>query len=112
MAWTLLITVSCLVSADTFRSVDTFNFEYKDKVLHAIFYFVFTVFWFQFFKNTRYSQNLKLKVFVFAVAYGIMIEICQGVFTTERSADFFDVVANTTGSALAILVLWLSGRKK
>lgn len=101
-----------MVSMDTFSSVDTFTFEYKDKVLHGVFYFVFTLFWFLFFRNTRHGKNLKLKVFLFAVAYGIMIEICQGLFTTERSADVFDVVANTTGSALAILVLWLADNKK
>lgn len=101
-----------MVSMDTFSSVDAFSFEYKDKVLHGIFYFVFTLFWFLFLRNTRHVKNLKLKVFLFAVAYGIVIEICQGLFTTERSADVFDVVANTTGSALAILALWLSDNKK
>lgn len=97
---------------DTFSSVDTFSFEYKDKALHGVFYFVFTVCWFLFFKHNGHSKNLKLKVFLFAVAYGIIIEICQGLFTKQRSADVFDVVANTTGSALAILALWLAGNKK
>ena len=34
---------------------------------------------------------------------GIAIELMQQYFTTTRSADVFDVLANTTGALLAII---------
>ena len=45
---------------------------------------------------------------LFSFFYGIAIEIMQGLFTTTRSADVLDVLANVTGAILAsvtILVL-------
>ena len=47
-----------------------------------------------------------------AVVYGVIIEICQGLFTADRSADIMDALANTAGSALAVLVLWFLKKKK
>lgn len=112
MAWTVFISVLCLISMDTFSSVQSFDFMYKDKVVHAAFYFIFTIVWYLFFKKQSHSKYLKLKTFAFAVIYGIFIEICQGVFTHERSADVIDVLANTLGSSLAIMALWLADRNK
>ncbi len=91
---------------DTFDGIDTFSFEYKDKIVHATFYFVFTIFWCLFFR-TRMKGNVRLKVFLIAVSYGVLIEICQALFTEQRSGDVADALANTAGSAIAILVLWL-----
>ncbi len=108
----MFISVLCLISMDTFRSVQSFDFIYKDKVVHTAFYFIFTIVWYLFFKKQNITRHLKLKTFAFAVIYGIFIEICQGVFTHERSADIIDVLANTLGSAIAIMVIWLSGRNK
>ena len=85
--------------------------KYKDKVVHASFYFIFTVFWYLFFKG-RGIKNMKLRVFLFAVVYGILIEICQGLFTTGSSADIMDVFANTAGSAIAIFTVWLLKKNK
>lgn len=45
-----------------------------------------------------------------AFVYGAIIEVCQDQFTTSRKADVYDVVANVTGSIIAILVLFLIGK--
>lgn len=37
--------------------------------------------------------------------FGIMIELFQSYFTDTRSGDIMDVLANTTGSLLAILAI-------
>lgn len=46
-------------------------------------------------------------VILFAFLYGGIIEIFQGVFTANRQADIYDVIANVTGSILAIFILGL-----
>ncbi|MDK2771512.1 VanZ family protein [Flavobacterium haoranii] len=99
--WTLFITVLCLVSVNDLPSVSIQN---KDKITHAMFYFVFVFLW-----GNAFTKNSKtfFKVFVFAILYGIIIEIFQGVFTETRSADFFDVLANTFGALLGLLLLFI-----
>lgn len=49
-------------------------------------------------------------VFLSALFYGCLIEICQDLFTVNRHADFKDVLANLTGSALAIIMIVLVER--
>ncbi len=44
-------------------------------------------------------------VLLFALVYGAAIEVCQEQFTASRKADVYDVMANVSGSILAILVL-------
>ena len=109
----MLITVACLVSMDAFGNTSSvFESPHKDKYLHGIFYFVFTVFWVLFFKSWPQIKRPLLTGFMFAVLYGITIEVCQGVFTTGRSADVVDALANTVGAALAVVVLKLLSNKK
>lgn len=44
-------------------------------------------------------------IFLFALLYGSFVEICQEQFTATRKADIYDVIANVTGSVIAILIL-------
>lgn len=105
-AWTITITVACLVSMDTFGNAPSvFDSPNKDKYLHAIFYFGFTVLWVLFLKTRPGIKNPIFLGFALAVLYGIIIEVCQSVFTTGRSGDVMDSLANTAGAAIAVLAL-------
>ena len=110
--WTVFVAVCCLVSMHNFDEVPVQD-GYTDKYVHCIFYFIFTVLWYLSIKRDNPESNKKqrLIVFLMAVVFGIIIELCQQFFTTDRSADITDVAANTTGSALAILVLWLLSKR-
>lgn len=112
--WTVFVTVCCLVSMNNFDGVPAIQDRYTDKYVHCTFYFTFTVLWYLFFKLNNPGNNKKqrLLVFLLAVIYGVFIEGCQQFFTDDRSADITDVAANTAGSALAILVLWLLSKMK
>lgn len=110
--FTAFIAVCCLVSMKNFESVPVQDGN-TDKYVHCTFYFIFTILWFLYFKSVKPGNDKKqrLTVFGMAVVFGILIELCQQFFTTDRSADITDVVANTTGSAIAVLVLWLLGKR-
>lgn len=81
----------------------------KDKSVHSFFYFVFSVLWFLFLTKEMpqwgFARKAILVVFS-ALVYGAVIEVCQEQFTTSRKADVCDVIANVTGSIIAILVLF------
>lgn len=93
--WTGVIFYLCLSES---TSLPNFNFEYKDKIIHFTFYFVFVLLW--------YRSNLKLNkgvvylrnVFLLAILLGVLIEVMQKMFTKTRTFDWFDILANTIGA--------------
>nr|WP_281275281.1 VanZ family protein [Flavobacterium cellulosilyticum] len=82
------------------------NIENLDKVIHAFLHFVFTILWFLYFKKKwNHFSNFRLLImsFVGSFVLGVAIELMQQYFTTTRTADVFDVLANLTGATLAIV---------
>lgn len=89
-------------------------FRFMDKLLHAGAYFGLTLLWVVacilfnriFFRLKRFSPevNIVLFVSVTAIIYGIIIEVLQGTMTTYRTSDGWDILANTTGVLLAVLL--------
>ena len=100
--WTVTITLLSLISLNKLPPITTFKF--KDKIIHFMFYFVFVLLW-----SYALKEN-KVKIFyivVFAIAYGIIIEVLQSVLTTNREADVYDALANSFGACSALLILKL-----
>lgn len=75
-----------------------------DKVVHFLFYAIFSALLFFFFK-TRYQPLLKVAVLVFVLSsgYGWGIELIQGSLISNRTFDAWDGLSNMTG-ALAFLL--------
>ncbi|WP_313806266.1 VanZ family protein [Flavobacterium sp.] len=103
--WTLAIAIVCLVSTSSIPSV---SIPGKDKMVHGLFYFVFSILWFVFlskrFPLKSFGQKA-ISVFVMTLVYGGLVELMQDFFTTTRKADLLDVLANLSGSIVAIFVL-------
>jgi len=83
--------------------------EFTDKYVHLTFYFIFTVLWYLALRLKYIGSGTKLRftVFLMAVVFGVLIELSQQFFTTDRSADVMDALANSSGSAIAVFALWL-----
>lgn len=106
ICWTCLVTILSLITiSDEFTKTIDIDVEYKDKYVHFLFYLGFVTFWFLFFIRTKYVNSAKLKSLIFAVSYGITIEVFQGIFTTTRTPDVFDVLANSIGAISGILMI-------
>jgi VanZ family protein len=88
--------------------------QFTDKYVHLTFYFIFTVLWYLALRLKYIFSGFKIRlsIFLMAVVFGVLIELAQEFFTTDRSADVNDALANSTGSALAVLVLWLIAKLK
>jgi VanZ family protein len=113
VVWVVFITYACLAGASNIPEASWLNIPNKDKIVHFVFYFVLTLLLSKDYRVKSIStEKAWLYAFVTAVSYGVVIEIFQGLFTAERSAEVLDVVANTSGSALAIFTLWLFGKRK
>ena len=110
--WSILIIYFCLKNANDLRHINIVGF---DKVIHVVFHFVFTVLWFLYVQKKFISTKkirLALGSFVFSFLFGIVIEIMQETFTTTRSADLFDILANLLGAFLGLASVFLFGNYK
>lgn len=100
--WTILIAVVCLVD---FNKMPSISIKGADKYVHFSFYFIFTLLWFLYFRKKNEQQDAILKIFIAALIFGSLIEIAQETFTTSRHADVYDILANTTGALVAIIII-------
>ena len=92
------------------------NVPYADKITHFIFYMVFGfVGCLSLRERTKGSFGISRTiniVLVTAIAYGILMEALQYAVTTDRMAEFGDVLANTLGAFVGIgLIRWVFSKK-
>ncbi|MFV8341755.1 VanZ family protein [Flavobacterium sp. XS2P39] len=105
LSWTGIIVFFCLVKSSAIPVVRISNL---DKIVHAFFHLVLTSLWFLFFKKHLNSSNIfkpLLAAFLISVFFGIGIEIAQELFTKTRKGDLLDVLANSSGTTLAVCLL-------
>lgn len=105
--WTGVILFFCLVKSS---NLPTIEILYLDKAIHVFFHFVFTTLWFLFFKKKLITSNIFRPLvisFVFSFFFGVAIELMQQFFTTTRSADVLDELANLSGATLAVVAIVL-----
>ena len=112
LPWVLLITVLSLISFpdDPDGSLDI---PHLDKAVHFVFYFVAAILGVFFFRGVGKSRNSRsgalMASLLFVVIYGTILEVIQGMLTHDRSGEINDVLANTAGGVMGILLvqLWL-----
>ena len=85
-----------------------FGIPYLDKVLHMAVFFVLTTFLsYPFFKLPNLKVITPLIIITFGtIAYGIAVEFIQENFTTGRSFDFYDIVADAIGTLIATTIFF------
>ena len=99
--WTGFITFLSLASVgSTFGKA--IKIPNKDKYVHFAFYFFFVIFWSLYFKKDK----KRIQILLAAIGFGILMEICQGLFTKTRSPDILDVVANTFGAIMGLVIVF------
>ena len=78
------------------------NFQHVDKLIHFAMYFTFM--FILIYDNRIYFERKRnyLIIGLIPFVFGVIMEVCQGVFTKTRSADFFDVLFNSLGIIIAI----------
>lgn len=78
-----------------------------DKWVHFGIYFGFTIVWFAFLYNYSESSVKKnrFKAAIWALIFGVIVEILQNINPNARSGDVLDVLANSIGIIVAVLIL-------
>ncbi|HET7360732.1 MAG TPA: VanZ family protein, partial [Salinimicrobium sp.] len=76
------------------------DIEVSDKLLHAGAYFLLALLWNCYFaigfQKTAFLRRIVV-ICSACCAFGIFIEVLQGMWTTYRNLDFYDMMANSLG---------------
>lgn len=105
--WTGVI---LFLSLENAKNIPVINIAYLDKVIHAVFHFVFTILWFLYLKKKFINTNnvhLLFFTLIGSFVLGIVIELLQQSYTTTRNGDVFDILANLFGAFLAAVAIIL-----
>ncbi|AXK72942.1 hypothetical protein DWG18_12080 [Lysobacter sp. TY2-98] len=92
IAMFIAITVGSLLPA---HDLPPPAFDGMDKLEHALGYAVLAGY------GTWLFPTRGLRVLIGVVLFGVAIEVAQGVFTTSRSADPLDAIADALGAVIA-----------
>jgi len=101
LAYMTLITI---ISLSNFDNAPKFSFVHMDKLIHCIIYFIFYFLVFNTTKVYKLKKSLIISI-IFSVGFGILIEICQPIFTLYRQFDVLDILANTAGVFLMVILI-------
>lgn len=88
-----------------------FSFKNADKIFHATAYFTLALSWFLTVKSSNTRVKSKLLIILGCIFYGIIIEVLQMTLTSFRTADYLDVIANSVGVLLALLIFNIISKK-
>ena len=108
ISWMMFVTFSSLFS---FSGIGTsrFNIPHMDKVVHFTFYAVMVLLGYLAIPKSKEQDIGKSKllwyIVLFAVLYGIIIEVLQHVATADRHGDPIDALANSTGAIVGMLAV-------
>jgi VanZ family protein len=74
---------------------------HSDKWFHAITFMLLTI-WF----SGQYARRSYWRIAAGMLVFGALIELCQRMLTTYRSAETLDLVADAVGILAGLLIAW------
>lgn len=96
--WAVVVFGLHAMSSKAFPKITLWENLGPDKIVHAFMFFVATAL-------AAFSGWGKLKSATVWIGAGVLLEYYQFYFTSDRSFDWFDVVADATGVFIALLLL-------
>lgn len=105
IAYTIVLTIASLIPLG---DLSVGAFSPTDKMLHTGAYFGMSLIWMLFYllkveKKQNYSTAF-IVISVLVIIFGMLIEVLQGALTTYRQPEWADVVANSLGVLIALML--------
>lgn len=108
----LIITNLSLIKTDSITPSNLFEIPNLDKVIHIIMYYSLT--FSLLLENANNFREKKIEsyfFFLFSVSFGILMELSQKILTNYRSYDILDILSNSTGALLALIIFQIFYKK-
>ena len=96
----LLVTLSAAITP-WMPDISPASLDLSDKFLHFATFAVLTI-WF----SGQYSRNSYWRFALGLIAFGILIELIQGMLT-YRSAEWLDIIADLAGIGFGLVIAWV-----
>jgi len=77
-----------------------------DKLGHFLLFFFWTLIFGLFMFSLKHKKASLLLIFIIGAGFGVTIEIMQGIMPFNRNPNFYDAVADVTGSLTATILLY------
>ena len=108
LLWAMLIFILCAIPGKDIPFIGIWDLFNLDKLIHASLFFIQVVLLIQgFSKQTQiilFSRRPKLFAVGLCIMYGGDLELMQGAFFTDRTADIYDFIANSLGAVAGALL--------
>ncbi|MFK7781260.1 VanZ family protein [Psychroserpens sp.] len=101
LLYTVVLTYGSLTNVS---GIPKLGFSFDDKIYHFLAYAVLTLLLFNYVITTTIKHKIFKSVTV-AIVYGIIIEALQATVTDFRTPDYYDVIANSLGAVIMMLLL-------
>jgi len=103
--WIILVTLGSLLPSEGIGVEDFIN---ADKIVHVCFYMVMT------YLLLRVLRSHSIGIYIASVtlcsAYGALMEYLQGASDFGRYFDYYDIIANISGSLIGALFYRLTNK--
>jgi VanZ family protein len=109
LLWALFILILCGMPGQDIPHISFLELLSFDKFVHAAVFFILVILLYRGFIKTDSVQflvkNGKIIALYFAIIYGGLLEIMQGLVFENRSADLFDFIANSFGAIMGLVFI-------
>ena len=98
--WGIIIFILSIFKLSTASIIEDKLIPHSDKLVHLFLYTLFS--FLLLIENKKSKRNIFL--LLFAIIYGILMELLQHFFTSYRSFEFYDILANSFGAILGFIL--------
>ena len=109
LIWCLIILVGSILPSSNIQGV-----EISDKLIHFVFYAVFSFFLFLLSHNVNFGLDTLIKKWTFVITIGTLlgfiIEWIQYALIPSRSGEWIDLLANSIGLITMLIFIYLFKR--
>lgn len=115
IGWAIVILILCGIPGRDIPHISFLELLSFDKWVHAGIFFILVILLVRGFRLQQraayFRRQAPFMAAGLAIPYGGLLEIMQGTFFSERSADFYDFIANSFGCFMAILLYPVIAKK-
>jgi VanZ family protein len=108
--WTIVLSTLCGLPGNSFPDLSIWALLRFDSFAHAFVFAAFSFLWAVAFRKQQQFSWLRrhsiITALVFSIVYGVLIEIMQYAIFIHRSADVMDMVSDSFGGLLGLIVFY------
>ncbi len=105
IVWFIIANILFLMPGEDVPEVNFLDLIYFDKWVHAGLFCGLTFLTaYPFIKTNRSTKKLLIKISIAFLFYGVLIEFIQKYFTSDRSFDFTDMLADGFGCLMGYII--------